>query len=540
MSMRGMRLMLGGLLVAAAMAALPDLAAASISPGLTLDQSAGTIAGSTSATGFGIAFNPTGIDSAKDITISLAPGLLADASINGGACLASSTAAPACQVGAGTATKSGSATAVSLYLVKAPKPADLAGVQLVLGPASVTGDLTLRTTPDVGQNLAFSGLPAGISALSLRLTNLRLPTNCPTPAAQVAISADSQLDPAAQTTSAPLTVTGCSTLRYAPSVAGSVTKQGDGALVNTTFSQTVGESASRAIELDVPDSVTVNGKVDAPCLEGSSCVVGTASITSPLLPVAIAGARITISGSFSAAVLTVAFPPPLGLSLVGNIDLKKRSITFANMPDLPITSLAMNFTGTASGPAFKTGCQPTGITAKFTPQDGNATFTSTTPVIYHGCPPVRTVGKPTASGSLTGLAAGHPRLRLKVVRGTNAPGVKSLSVRLPKGLTLQRGAIITHHSCTKNGNRRTCRSSLVVHGASVSGGSIQSVALQGGAVVITLKRAVSSVTLLATPPLLAESKALAAMARAHKLGTVKVTVTVTDEKGARTTIAVSV
>ena len=72
--------------------------------------------------------------------MSLPAGLLANASIDGGACLTSSTApVAACQVGSGTVKASGDAARdpgagaavgfpVGFYLVAPAKPADLAGL----------------------------------------------------------------------------------------------------------------------------------------------------------------------------------------------------------------------------------------------------------------------------------------------------------------------------------------------------------------------------------------------------------------------------
>jgi hypothetical protein len=62
-------------------------AAAAITPAVTLDQSAGTTAGSTARLGLDLTFAPTGSDSPKDLTLKLPPGLLADDAIDGGSCL---------------------------------------------------------------------------------------------------------------------------------------------------------------------------------------------------------------------------------------------------------------------------------------------------------------------------------------------------------------------------------------------------------------------------------------------------------------------
>ena len=61
-----------------------------------------TSAGSTANLGMDLKFAPTGSDSPKDPTVSLPAGLLANASIDGDACLTSTAPVAACQVGSGT------------------------------------------------------------------------------------------------------------------------------------------------------------------------------------------------------------------------------------------------------------------------------------------------------------------------------------------------------------------------------------------------------------------------------------------------------
>src|SRR6059058_5477203 len=98
------RVALGAVVAIAAAAAVAPAASASITPSLTLDQSAGTAAGSTVDLGMDLKFAPSGSDSPKDLTLTLPSGLLANASIDGGACLRTSTPMAACQVGSGTVT----------------------------------------------------------------------------------------------------------------------------------------------------------------------------------------------------------------------------------------------------------------------------------------------------------------------------------------------------------------------------------------------------------------------------------------------------
>ena len=78
---RVQRIVLLGVLAVAVSAAAAPGAWASTVPSLTLDQSAGTAAGSFANLGMDLKFSSSAGDSPKDLTINLPPGLLADASI---------------------------------------------------------------------------------------------------------------------------------------------------------------------------------------------------------------------------------------------------------------------------------------------------------------------------------------------------------------------------------------------------------------------------------------------------------------------------
>src|SRR5947209_11920819 len=93
--------------VIAALACLASapVARASTSAVLTLHQSAGKAAGSAADLGLDLKFTNTGTDSPRDLNIILPPGLLANASIDGGACLRTrNVTGTACRVGTGTVT----------------------------------------------------------------------------------------------------------------------------------------------------------------------------------------------------------------------------------------------------------------------------------------------------------------------------------------------------------------------------------------------------------------------------------------------------
>jgi hypothetical protein len=191
-------------IVAAATISFAPAAWASITPTLTLDQTAGTEAGSMTDLGMDLKFAPSSSDSPKDLTLSLPAGLLANAAIDGGACLKAPTPTAACQVGSGTVTASGLGVVpvtgqVAFDLVAPPKPGDLAGLALqltLLGQTSQLGspgEITVRPPSDpagFGLNIAFTNIPDTYSVLGLAvpisvdelnttLNGVRLPASCP-------------------------------------------------------------------------------------------------------------------------------------------------------------------------------------------------------------------------------------------------------------------------------------------------------------------------------------------------------------------------
>ena len=516
---------------------LPAAASASISPTLTLTQPSGTTAGSTPATvGLDAAFAPSTGDSVKDVTFALAPGLLANANINGGACVLANSANAACQVGTGTVTASGVGVPVTEYLVAAPTGSGAAaGVEVVSNAtqaALATGVASLAST---GLDVAFTNLSPGISEMNFTLTDLRLPTSCPATPANVTITADSQNASSTSTTaSAPLTVTGCSGLPYAPGLTASVTKDAkdSGATLVFTITQAAGEAASKTIALKLPSGLGINLSADAGCLTGTGlgCTVGTATATSPLIPsAALSNGTVTLGGSVSAPTVTIKFPA-FAITLVGNVSLASSTVTIANVPDVPLTSLNLNLTGPDGQKAFTTNCTPSSTTGTFTSQSG-VTKTATATVTLVNC-----AAKPTASGSLSGLAAGHPKLRFKASQGTGAAKIASVAVGLPAGLKFSRAAIVTHKTCvTKNGKKK-CTTTTTIAGLGVSGASVKSVALKGGKLVIALKKSAGSMTVNLSGPVLTESGSLQAGVKKHKVKSLTVTLKVTDAKGTATSV----
>lgn len=166
------RTALTGLLVAAVIAICPALAQAVLTPTLTLEQGAGTTAGTSPATGFNINFNPRlGVDSVKNLTIAFPPGFLLNLGMNGGECVTATAPNPLCVLGTGTINSTkGVATPVTLYLVAPPTLANLAGIAFVIqGGATITGPVSPSPPPRRRGRCPSSASRSGSKQCSSRL-----------------------------------------------------------------------------------------------------------------------------------------------------------------------------------------------------------------------------------------------------------------------------------------------------------------------------------------------------------------------------------
>jgi hypothetical protein len=543
---KGLRVLAGLAVGITALVAVPA-ASASISPTVALDQSAGTGAGSTVRLGMDLKFAPMGSDSPKDMMISLPPGLLSNASIDGGACLKSATPTAACEVGSGTVTANpGISLPLSFDLIAPPKPGDLAGLAVMQGSTQLgsPGEITIRSgdPTDVGVNIAFSNLPNTFAVLpppvppvSISITDLnstfdglRLPTGCPTPAARVKVTADSYSDPTVRTTSAPLHVTGCSNLAFTPTFRVTAVKDAhdDGVKVVTDVTQPVRpiQSTSRTVKLTLPPSVLVangfaiasDGILCANPASGTCKTVGTASSTSPLYPTPLGG-KVYLTGTITAPDVTIVFPPPFALTLSGSVS-NTNVTTFQNVPDIPLTDLNVTLTSGRDA-AFLASCKPASGTASstLTSQNGDRTVTASSPFTVSGCPAAKHTRPRIVSGSLSGLARGRPVLKFRLAAG--AKRLRSVKVGLPPGLHIVK--------------RRVVR-------ASVSGARAKSLSLAGGRITVTLRTAVRGFAVRISGPGLGESAGLRNAVKHHRVKSLRLRVTVKDAAGKSTTVTLKI
>lgn len=156
MGARLCRMVASATVLCAASLAFAPSALASVSPSLSLNQSAGTTAGAFENLGVDLNFAFTGQDSPEHLTLDLPPGLVANASIDGGTCLRSADLTDAaCLVGSGTVVADADGTIpittpVTFDLVPPPQPGDLAGLAVNSNGTQIgaTADVKIRPSGD--------------------------------------------------------------------------------------------------------------------------------------------------------------------------------------------------------------------------------------------------------------------------------------------------------------------------------------------------------------------------------------------------------
>lgn len=536
MSPRARRALVG-LVTAAAVLILP---ASALAAGETLTVTpANTQAGG--GTNVSAALTFASGDTPKTVVTSLAPGMLGNLKANV-ACLGAQQLSAGCQVGTASLSTTAGPFTGNLYLVPAQSGTDVAGIEFVpAGPPLTNQYIGVSANPNVpgGLNLTttFSNpAPAQITGFTANFTTLngqpftRLPSSCAAATSNMTVTYYGATPNGSASGS--FTPTGCNTLTYNPTLTATETKDAkdNGATLVFGVTQGASDAATKSIALKLPSGLGINLTADVSCLSGTGCKVGTANATSPLVPdAALANGTVTLGGSASNPTITVAFPAPLAITLVGNVSLAG-SVTFANMPDVPLTSLNLTITGPNGQKAFTTTCQPSTATGTFTSWSGASKSVSAAVKL------VNCAAKPTATGSTSGLAAGKPSLKFTVTHGKGAPNVASLSVGLPGGLRFSRSGVVMSKTCTTTHGKKKCTTTTLTKGLGIKGATAKSVALKGGKLLITLKKAVGKVTISLSGPVLAESGSLQTKVKKHKVKTLTVTLKVTDAKHTATSV----
>jgi uncharacterized membrane protein YgcG len=597
------RLLAAATALTAAAALAPAAHAASSTASMSLNQGAGTSAGADHDLGLNLTFaNNPATDSPKSLTLNLPAGLLANAAQDGGKCLNQNLIGnAACEVGTGTVEASLDVVgiiglpasvpiSVTYYLVPPPSPGDLAGLAVDgLGQQiGSTGAIDIRPSSSalgVGATIGLSlpdtlpssALPPPIptllnGAVQISITSidstfqsLRYPTTCPARPTSFTGSATSYQG-ASSSLSAPLSVTGCGALPYSPQFSVSARRDADDKAVTlaTNITQAANEAPSQSVALAFPTSV-LSANLDGLsnlCLTvtGSCPVVGSVTAASPLYPTALTG-RAYLTGTGKGLELELTFPAPFPLTLVGTVNLLTDTASFAGLPDIPLTSLAVTLNGGARG-LFAAGCATASGTATAALVDQNGDHSRSVPAAFTvaGCPSPAGpgggggggggTGGPGGSGgsgggsssgggagatsaggthlvarSVSGLASGRPSITFRVSVGRRMARLDQLSVALPRGLAVRRA---------RRGHR------TLIRGVRLAGARARSLRISHGRLVITLRRPARAVTVTLGPRSLRESPDLRRRARSHRLKTLRLAVTARNTRHRQRTLAVRV
>jgi hypothetical protein len=376
-------------------------------------------------------------DTVKDLTVGLAPGMLATPQ-NVPNCTPSQLSSNACPSSTEIASGSASATAVGLlpltlpvamYQMAPQSPTEFTHFGLVINgiilQLSAQLGAGLRVQPNIGVNLSAGNLPNKVAGFaSVQITNLKLTINgtvggkaytrMPTVCSAVSsfINADSYSAPTSvSSATSSFTPTGCTSgstpLKFAPKTTGNVapdTSDG-GSVVTLTTTQAATESASKVWSFTIPNNVTPNLAV-LNAADASSCSqanafaapvgcpqVGTVAITTSLVAQPITG-EIYLVRSTAGALPTLAITldtPANNVVIDGTIGLGANGTikaTISTLPDLPLTSVVNTFTGGPNALLLTSpqiGCAGT-VGGSYTAQDG-ATATSSSALTVSGTVP---------------------------------------------------------------------------------------------------------------------------------------------------------
>jgi hypothetical protein len=532
------------------------------------------------------AFGTSNGDSPKDLTLALAPGLLANPSVATlctGAQFSANSCPTSSQVGSGTVTGTAPSFGTtinlpaSVYLIQ-PTGSEIARLGIIATffdypVATISAPVAIRQTPTFGINLPITGLPNSIDGTQVIINGLHLvlpgqvnnkpftrnPTSCA--AASSTMTADSYGAPTtnvAQSTA--FTPTGCSGLPYAPTIAGTAALDSadDGLAVTATITQKYEESDNQTVNLIMPFSLSPRLSVlSTACTNAdvTTCpAIATATITTPLLANPITANVALISHPNAIPTLAINIPPPIGITLTATPVLTGQTVQalVTNIPDIPLSGLQLNLPGGSNslfraGTHFCTVAQTFG--ANFTGWSGAST-SPTSAATISGCPatsaatvnsaPVtssaltttgssgstasdtstNTATAPTGQASFSGLATDHAKVQFAVGTPRQTGGLRSISVRLPKGLSIHAAALSRNLTVKLDGKRVATKYTL-----------------RNGVLTITFAKAGRVAFVTITSPALTVTKSSAAQVRQHKAGKLTLEVTVRNVNGRSATLS---
>jgi hypothetical protein len=281
-----------------------------------------------------------------------------------------------------------------------------------LGP--VVTRAAIGVDPFTGRVIATSSLPTIVKGVPLHLRSLSVAVNRPqflfNPTNCAPLSTDSTLTStllATQPVSSPFQVNNCGALPFKPSFTASTSAKAsklNGASLQVNVTQGAHQANLRsvvtALPLQLPSRLTTLQKACpeavfaanplSGCPSGSN--VGTATAVTPVLPTSLHGPAFLVShgGAAFPDLDIVLEGSGVRVILVGNTNIKGgiTTSTFATIPDVPVTSFALNLPtgphsalGANGSFCAKTLVMPTTITAQ-----SGAQIKQNTKIAVLGCP----------------------------------------------------------------------------------------------------------------------------------------------------------
>src|SRR3954453_18670220 len=454
-------------LLAALCAALlaPAAAHADITVSNVQAKPADTKAGAHSD--FTLSFDFGGSETIRDLDVQLPPGLLGNPN-NAAKCTQAQFSSDSCPATSKVGTQTVNVTAGVLLgtdtqgevlnlVPDKPEPAQF-GIRLdtPFGPQHMKSDTTVR--PDGGLTSTIRGIPNMLSIFPLHVNSISLtlqatsgankpfmtnPTSCDvhTTSVHAVGYSDSTADGQGS-----FTPTACDALPYAPTLTATVGSKGQTAKgstppLTTTITQGPGESASKSTKVTLPPVLAPNPAVLAnicsqAAYSSDSCPPesqgGVATAVTPLLVDPLTGPVRLVDNPGALPKVVVYLNGVFSTRLVGDVSLGAAgtTTTFSDLPDSPVTSLKLAFTG-GSGGQFTAGADlcstPVDISGEFLSQSGK-TVTPSTRATVVGCggTPAAHGRWPTGTVSFTKLAASSPRLRFTAQRGVGSKKLRSV------------------------------------------------------------------------------------------------------------------
>ncbi len=451
-------------------------------------QPASTAAGANSNFSINIGFSAAA-DQVKDLTIHLPPGLVGNPTVTP-LCTVAQLNADACPAASDVGDTTTSAMLLGLIPLTVPgdiynlvpQPGEPARFGIVLRPVSIPplppivppiilqSGASLRPT-DFGLDTSLKDLPNTASGLSLDITAVSLtlagmagnpprgfirnPTSCAQ--AVTRFDATSYAAPATVASGeASFTPTDCAALPFTPELTARLKQVGaanEPHEASTTIAQTIDEAGLLSAQVVLPIGVganndALNNKCPRTSFAAGTCppgsIVGDAIAASPLLNEQLTGPVALVEPVAPGLPdIGVDLRGPLALKLLGSAGIAaggRNVVTFAGLPDIPISQFTLTFKGGPGGliVVSRDICVPPPaiFDATFASHAGGQT-TAAVPGTVEGCG-AAAAKKPRAKVKLGGTRSNEPRLKLKVAAGSEP--VTQAKLKLPNQLTFAGGA----------------------------------------------------------------------------------------------------